>query len=104
MWWKLVSSEVCGVDADPHLVQLSCGEGTAGLRLCYWRSYGAGRDIYCLREGFHASLNLNSGHGGPFFPFFCAGAFLLTVHYFICIVFMQRNVQVKLSFIPLLKN
>lgn len=24
MWWKLVSSEVCGVDADPHLVQLSC--------------------------------------------------------------------------------
>lgn len=27
-------------------------EGTAGLRLCYWRSYGAGRDIYCLREVF----------------------------------------------------
>lgn len=94
----------CRPSFGSAVVPRTGGEGTAGLRLCYWRSYGAGRDIYCLREGFHASLNLNSGHGGPFFPFFCAGAFLLTVHYFICIVFMQRNVQVKLSFIPLLKN
>lgn len=94
----------CRPSFGSAVVPRTGGEGTAGLRLCYWMSYGAGRDIYCLREGFHASLNLNSGHGGPFFPFFCAGVFLLTVHYFICIVFMQRNVQVKLSFIPLLKN
>lgn len=61
----------CRSSVGSAVVPRADSEGPACLRLCYWRSYRAGREIYCLPWGFHASLNLNleswwSFRGGDF--------------------------------------
>lgn len=59
---------LCGMRAmlRPHVASAdgSCADNKPEACLCYWRSYVAGKDAYCLHRAFYTSLNLNLVSGG----------------------------------------